>query len=499
MKEGPLSEIGAARLLGVQQTRPTRDRGHAACRMRLSIVSSMRDQRPVWRSPAILAGLAAVYLVAAKLCLRLAFVNPSATAVWAPTGIALAGFLIFGLRVWPAIFAGAFLANLSTAGSVATSIGIAGGNTLEGVLGAYLVQRFAAGRKAFGRPRNAFRFAVLAAALSTVVSATCGVTSLALAGFARWADFGAIWLTWWLGDAAGALVVAPVVLLWSESPRVQWGRRQAVEAAALLVCLVLVGQIVFGGEFPARTKNYPLEFLCIPILLGAAFRFGARETATAILLLSMIAIHGTLRGFGPFARDSQNESLLLLQAFIAVIAVTKLIVAAIVAERRRMEGHLRDLSVHDPLTGLANYRQLMMALEAEIRRSQRTQRSFAVLLFDLDGLKRINDRHGHLVGSRALCRLADVLHMSCRAVDTAARYGGDEFALVLPETDAAAAQSVAARVSERLMQDAETPRINASFGLALFPRDGDTPEAILSGADHALYAMKALPGGGPAG
>ena len=458
----------------------------------------MRDWDRLWRAGATLAGLAVVYFIAAKLGLRLAFVNPSATAVWPPTGIALAAFLIFGARVWPAILAGAFAANITTAGSVATSIGIAGGNTLEGLLGSYLVQRFAAGRQAFGRPRNAFRFAVLAAAVSPVVSATCGVTSLALGGFAHWADFGRIWLTWWLGDGAGALVVAPVVLLWSESPPVRWGRRQAVEGAALLVCLVLVGQLVFGGQFPAETKNYPLEFLCIPILLWAAFRFGARETATAILLLSAIAITGTLRGFGPFARDTRNESLLLLQAFIAVIAVTQLIVAAVVAERRRMEGHLRDLAVRDPLTGLANYRQLMVALEAEIRRSQRTQRPFAVLLLDVDGLKRINDRHGHLVGSRALCRLAEVLHMSCRAVDTAARYGGDEFALVLPETDDAAAGYVAARVAERLKQDVDNPRITASFGVALFPRDGTTAEAMLSGADRALYAMKGRPSGGRA-
>ena len=129
-------------------------------------------------------------------------------------------------------------------------------------------------------------------------------------------------------------------------------------------------------------------------------------------------------------------------------------------------------------------------LEAEIRRSQRTQRGFAVLLLDVDGLKRINDRHGHLVGSRALCRLAEVLHMSCRAVDTAARYGGDEFALVLPETDDTAALQVAARVSERLGKDVEAPRIKASMGVACFPRDGNTAEAILSSADRALYAMK---------
>jgi diguanylate cyclase (GGDEF)-like protein len=437
-----------------------------------------------------MAGLAVVYFVAAKLGLRLAFVNPSATAVWPPTGIALAAFLIVGARAWPAIFLGAFLANVTTAGSIATSIGIALGNTLEGWLGAALVGRFAAGRQAFSRPRNAFRFAVLAAAVSTAVSATFGVTSLALGGFAPWTAFWHIWLTWWLGDGAGSLVVAPVVLLWAENWRIQWTRRQAAEAAALLASLLLVGLLVFGGQFPNASKNYPLEFLCIPVLLWAAFRFGARETATLILLLSVIAIRGTLRGFGPFARETQNESLLLLQAFIAVIAVTKLIVAAVVAERRRMEGHLRDLAVRDPLTGLANYRQLMVALEAEIRRSQRTQRGFAVLLLDVDGLKRINDRHGHLVGSRALCRLAEVLHTSCRAVDTAARYGGDEFALVLPETDEAAAQQVALRVVERLAKDVEAPRIKASLGVATFPRDGASAEAILSGADRALYAMK---------
>ncbi|HEV8401356.1 MAG TPA: MASE1 domain-containing protein [Gemmatimonadales bacterium] len=448
-----------------------------------------RDPARPWRAVTV-AGLAVVYFAAAKLGLSLAFVNPSATAVWPPTGIALAAFLLLGARAWPAIFVGAFVANITTAGSIVTSLGIAGGNTVEGLLGAFLVERFAAGRQAFARPRNTFRFALLAAAVSTVVSATLGVTSLALGGFARWADFGHIWLTWWLGDGAGSLVVTPVVLLWAENPRIGWTRRQAVEAAALLACLLLVGLLVFGGQFPNAAKNYPLEFLCIPILLWAAFRFGARETATVILLLSVIAIRGTLRGYGPFARETQNESLLLLQAFIAVIAVTKLIVAAVVTERRRMEGHLRDLAVRDPLTGLANYRHLMVALEAEIRRSQRTQRGFAVLLLDVDGLKRINDRHGHLVGSRALCRLAEVLHTSCRAVDTAARYGGDEFALVLPETDEAAAQQVALRVGERLAEDVEAPRIKASFGVAMFPRDGATAEAILSGADRALYTMK---------
>jgi diguanylate cyclase (GGDEF)-like protein len=447
--------------------------------------------RQQWKYLAQGVGLAAVYFVAAKLGLRLAFVHASATAVWPPTGIALAAFLVLGWRLWPAIFVGAFLANLTTAGSVATSLGIAAGNTLEGLLGAALVSRFAQGLQAFERPRNILKFALLAAGGATTVSATCGVTSLVLGGFARWTEYGAIWQTWWLGDAAGALVVAPVVLLWSANLRVRWNRREALEAAALVVSLVLVSALVFGGFFPSRTKDYALEFLCIPILLWAAFRFGAREAATAILLLSGIAIRGTLHGFGPFVRDTQNESLLLLQAFMGVICITKLMVASVVGERRRIEAQLRQLSVSDPLTGLANYRQLITVLEGEIRRSQRTGRPFALVLLDLDGLKKINDRHGHLVGSRALCRLAAALRGASRAIDTAARFGGDEFALVLPETDEVAAWQVAHRVEERLPHDGQKPRISASSGVAVYPRDGESVEALIMVADRALYEMKA--------
>src|SRR2546426_12673295 len=204
------------------------------------------------------------YCIAGKLGLRLAFVHVSAATVWPPTGIALPAFLLLGVRVWPAIFVGAFLVNLTTAGSLATSIGIAAGNTLEGVVAAYLVNRFANGPRALQHSGDIVRFALLAAVVSTTVAATCGVTSLSLGGFARWQDYGDIWLTWWLGDAAGDLVVAPVVLLWATGPRWPPRRAQLFEAGLLIACLVFVGELVFGGLFPAEYKHYPLEFVCIP-------------------------------------------------------------------------------------------------------------------------------------------------------------------------------------------------------------------------------------------
>jgi len=441
---------------------------------------------------AIVAILAVVYFGTAKLGLRFALVNPSATALWAPTGITLAAFLIFGVRVWPGAFLGAFLANLTTAGTVLTSICIATGNTLEGVVGCYLVTCFARGPQAFERAQDIFKFAFLAGMASTIISATVGVTSLSLSGFADWREFGSIWRTWWLGDGAGAVVVTPLVLLWKENPRLNWTRQQIIELALLFLGLLFTAGIVFGGSFHSAVRNYPLEYLSIPFLIWAAFRFGRRKAATATCVLAGIAIWGTMHGFGPFSRETLNTSLLLVQSFVGIVAVTNLALAAEVTERKRMDERVQQLVGTDPLTGLANYRRLLETLELEIKRYGRTRRPFALLLFDLDQLKKLNDTHGHLAGSRALCRLAEVLHAHSRQIDTPARFGGDEFAVVLPETTATQAQQIAERIRDRVASDGENPPISVAAGAAVCPDDGDSIDMLLSAADRALYGMKRL-------
>jgi diguanylate cyclase (GGDEF)-like protein/PAS domain S-box-containing protein len=166
------------------------------------------------------------------------------------------------------------------------------------------------------------------------------------------------------------------------------------------------------------------------------------------------------------------------------------VIAEDVTKQRELEDHLRRQAARDPLTGLANYRHFVDVLDSEIKRSMRTNRAFSLLFFDLDGLKLINDRHGHMIGSQALCRLADVLCTCSRDIDTPARFGGDEFALILPETNAKAANLVAQRICDGVANDEKGPRLSVSVGVAMYPQDGHTIESLLCAADSALYSMK---------
>src|SRR5947199_1147756 len=280
--------------------------------------------------------LTLVYFIAGKFGLILASLHASASPVWPPAGIALAALLVLGYRAWPAIFVGAFLVNVTTVGNVATSLAIASVITLEAICGAWLINRLAGGTTVFDRPQGVVKFA-LAAVVSTVISPAVGVTSLALGGFADWANFGAIWLTWWLGDTTGDLLIAPLIILWSLASKRRWNRREAAEAGILLLLLFVLSETVFAGWLTISARNYPIAFISGPIVIWTAFRFTQRETATGIFILSAIAVWGTLRGFGPFVTETENQSLLALQSWTAVLAITAMALSAGMAERRRIE------------------------------------------------------------------------------------------------------------------------------------------------------------------
>jgi PAS domain S-box-containing protein len=285
--------------------------------------------------------VAGAYFLLAKLGLRLASVNPSASPIWPPTGIALAAVLLAGWRIWPAIFVAAFAANATTAGTLATSAAIATGNTLEAVVGGLLIARLSGGADTFASPSRVAKFVLICAGPATVVSATIGVGALSLAGFADWDRFGAIWVTWWLGNVAGALVVTPAIVLWARTDWRAIGRRELFDAGVALAAAVAVGAVAFSPLLPRSEFAGSLGFLAILPLLWAALRGAARDTATVALILTGFAIWATAQNAGPFGQLERNESFLLLLTFMISLSVPSLALGADVAVRGRTEKDLR--------------------------------------------------------------------------------------------------------------------------------------------------------------
>src|ERR1700741_3840240 len=279
--------------------------------------------------------IAVIYFAAAELGLSLASVHQNVTPVWPPTGIAIASLLIFGLRVWPGIFLGALAANLLTSIPVASTFGIAIGNTLEAFVAWSLLQRSKSWRKAFDSVRDVMTFIVYAAVLAPLVSATIGSLSVCFGDPRQWTRFWSLWLTWWMGDGFGAMIVSPLVLSWSTSRRID--RQDIPEIASLFVLLLIVVMIVFGGWFPGPVKIYPLAYLCLPCLLWAALRFDQRIVTSAIVLMAGVAIWGAKHNFGPFVQPSPNVTLLLLISFVGTSSLMTLLVAAVTTERQQAE------------------------------------------------------------------------------------------------------------------------------------------------------------------
>jgi PAS domain S-box-containing protein len=322
-----------------------------------------------------LCALGLIYFALAKIGLTLASINPSTSPVWPPTGLAIAVLLLRGYRVWPAILIAAFAANAITAGTIATSLAIGIGNTVEGLLAAFLVNRWSAGRATFDSPAGVARFALICF-LPTALCATVGVTSLALAGFAEWSSFGSLWLTWWLGDLAGALLVTPVIVLWSSADIRATSRQKLLESVVIVCVACLIGLIAFSPIFEPMERRAPLGFLAVLPLLWSALRRGPRDTATAALILSAFAVWGTIAGSGPFGRDTLNESFLLLLMFMIGVTVPSLALSADVTMRRRSEDELRviqaDLNRRVD-TRTAALTESNRALQEEIDRRKRAE------------------------------------------------------------------------------------------------------------------------------
>jgi diguanylate cyclase (GGDEF)-like protein/PAS domain S-box-containing protein len=561
--------------------------------------------------------LGAAYFGAAKGGLALSYAHGQVTAVWPPSGIALAAVFLWGYRAWPGIMVGAFLANLSTGAPVPVDVGIALGNTGEALMGALLLRR-AGFRPSLARIRDIAAVALLAAGASTLISATVGTTSLWLGGLVRFRDFGSVWRVWWLGDAGGDLLVAPLLMLIAArgfAGRLSRGRR--VEAGA--VAAVLVGASLLVLSRPGHV------YLIFPALIWAALRFRQPGATLGSITIAGLAVWFTAHRVGPFVGPSPDDSLLLSQSFVGVVHMTALCLAAVTAmrdaaeravregdarkgamlnaaldavitadhagriiefnqaaertfgyapeavrghevaelivparlrdayrrtlarylatgerrtadrrietvamradgsefpvelsvtridldgpplftafvrditERKNAEERLTFLAEHDPLTGLVNRRRFEEELVRQIALSDRYASGGALLVMDVDNLKRINDAFGHAAGDRLLRSVAEAARRQLRSSDILARLGGDEFVALLPsvgerEAIVAAEHLVDAVRGTVIRQDGQQFHATVSVGVAAIT-SGSTPEVLLINADRAMYRAKQL-------
>lgn len=311
------------------------------------------------------------YFVTAILGLQLDAVSGFATLVWLPTGISLAFLLIFGLRFWPAVMLGAFLANLLSDAPFLVAVGISIGNTLEALVGAYLLKRFVRFQPELDRVKDVLGLIFLAAIASTLISASIGVFSLWAGGVISGSATYSTWIAWWTGDMISNLVIAPLLLVWGARPYFNPGRRFVVELAGLAFALAAISLFIFSSiDFE---DIWPRPYLIFPPLIWAAIRFGQRTAVGAVFFVSAIAVWYTAYGFGPFAEGSISKSLLGLNSFMGVMAATTMLLAAAINERKQLEKKKDEfigVVSHELRTPLTTIKMLVQTAQRQLEKRQ---------------------------------------------------------------------------------------------------------------------------------
>jgi signal transduction histidine kinase len=285
--------------------------------------------------------LSFVYHFAAELGLLTAHLQANTSPVWPPTGIAIAALLLFGYKFWPGIAFGVLLATIFKDNPLNVSIGLAIGNTLEALAAAYFIKRLLKFHNSMDRVQDVIGFTAYSA-IATTISATIGVITLLLTGNDIREVLWTVWYTWWIGDFLGALVVAPLLLIWFSNWPYHWNRKRLLEAGIILVLLLIVSLYVFINPPDGKVTHEALIYVIFPFVMYAALRLTQVGAVSAVFLVSGIAIFGTATGSGPLVRTSLNESLILLQTFMGVVSLTALTLAATTTQRRQAEETLHQ-------------------------------------------------------------------------------------------------------------------------------------------------------------
>jgi len=478
--------------------------------------SALTDQsRRAMPYPLAFLFVAAAYYGAARAAIALGVLPGNIAPVWPATGVAVGSLIAGGWRLWPGVLAGELLANAGHV-PVLSNAGMAAGDVVEALAGAWLVTGLWQLR-CFDRLRDVARFAgsMLATA---AVGATGGVASLCAGGVLDRHHLGTSWLTWWAGDLLGCLVVVPLLLSSRVRPvRAGPGSGRPVPFGGDPEVLVVVAAA--GAALALFDAGANAPYLLLAVVAWGAVRLAPRRAAAVVAATSALAVVRTAAGAGPFVRAAATQSLLVLDAFVAVLALTGLVIAAAVRERdlarRDLEAANRRLAVrdrrqvhdllesqaelahqalHDSLTGLPNRAALARRLSLALERYGRHGGGVAVLFVDLDRFKVVNDSRGHAAGDELLVAAAARLQRAVGGPDSVARFGGDEFVVIRDGPAARAeARAVADRIAgafaEPFVLAGEEVFLSVSIGVAV-AAPGTSADGLLSDADAAMYRAK---------
>jgi diguanylate cyclase (GGDEF)-like protein len=451
-----------------------------------------------------IALVAGVYFVAARLSLAAAIPPGYATAVWPPSGIALAAVLALGRGIWPGIWIGAALANVLVESSALSAVLMASGNTLEALVGAELIGRHIGDAGRFERGEDVVRF-ILACALCAVTAATVAAIALnrhelALDERLR------MWWTWWQGDATGMIIVAPLILSWAAGSEAPWTAQKKREAAAF-AALLAIAVVAIAADAPSAFAPFSLTFVALPFILWAAFRFGQREVTSAIAVVCAVAVWYVLERRELFATVPLNELLLMLLTFISMVVSTGLVLVTALSSRTRsaealrvqheiLQSRVRQYTHYDQLTRLPNALLFRERLRRFVEVAAQHGTGAVVAVVDIDRFKVVNDALGREAGDEFLRQMGERLRRNAFG-SLMARIDGVRFGIAWFAFDGAGAAPVDAE--EHLARWFDAPfvigkqefRLSGRAGVALYPDHAVAADALFAHAESALKKAKA--------
>lgn len=344
--------------------------------------------------------VALVYVAMASVGLRFATFSQGVTLVWPPSGIGIAALLLFGTRVWPAIAVGSFCAAAIDGGSFVFAGITAAGNVLEAAFGAYVLRNATHFHCDLGRVRDVLGFLVLGVSVAAMIGATIGTLAVGADGTVPWTEAGRAWRTWWVADAMGILVMGGLLLSWSVRSEQPWTSLRAVEAGTLVLTLLPVVVLIYGGVLPAEF-SHTLTFLTFPFVIWAALRFGQRGVTATVALTIAVAIWGTVRGVGPFADQAFNVAVVFFYGYTAAVGVTGLLLGAAATERRQFAEELQrigfglEIRVHERTAALQEELTRRRQIQDDLQDALANVKTLSGLLPICSSCKRIRDDHGY--------------------------------------------------------------------------------------------------------